>query len=67
MTIELRSVYPEIEPFETGMLDVGDGHQVYWERFGTKGAKPAVFVHGGRAVRLAPAIAASSIPLSMTC
>ncbi|MEC9463062.1 MAG: prolyl aminopeptidase, partial [Pseudomonadota bacterium] len=38
---------PEIEPFETGMLDVGDGHQIYWERFGTKGAKPAVFLHGG--------------------
>jgi proline iminopeptidase len=44
---ELRSLYPEIEPFETGMLDVGDGHIVYWERVGTKGAKPAVFLHGG--------------------
>ncbi|MGE8103432.1 prolyl aminopeptidase [Allorhizobium sp. NPDC080224] len=47
MTTELRGVYPEIEPFETGMLDVGDGHQIYWERFGTRGAKPAVFLHGG--------------------
>ena len=47
MTNELRGFYPEIEPFETGMLDVGDGHQIYWERFGTKGAKPAVFLHGG--------------------
>lgn len=47
MTTELRGVYPEITPFETGMLDVGDGHQIYWERFGTKGAKPAVFLHGG--------------------
>lgn len=47
MTTELRGFYPEIEPFETGMLDVGDGHQIYWERFGTKGAKPAVFLHGG--------------------
>jgi proline iminopeptidase len=44
---ELRSYYPEIEPFETGMLDVGDGHTIYWERVGTKGAKPAVFLHGG--------------------
>jgi len=42
-----RSLYPEIEPFETGMLDVGDGHTIYWERVGTKGAKPAVFLHGG--------------------
>ena len=43
----LRGLYPEIEPFESGMLDVGDGHQIYWERVGTKGAKPAVFLHGG--------------------
>ena len=44
---QLRSLYPEIEPFETGFLDTGDGHRVYWERVGTKGAKPAVFLHGG--------------------
>ena len=44
---ELRGLYPEIEPFETGYLDTGDGHQVYWERAGTKGGKPAVFLHGG--------------------
>ncbi|GAA2850476.1 prolyl aminopeptidase [Aminobacter aminovorans] len=47
MSDELRSLYPEIEPFDSGMLDVGDGHQVYWERSGTKGGKPAVFLHGG--------------------
>ncbi|MBF2716620.1 prolyl aminopeptidase [Agrobacterium vitis] len=44
---ELRTLYPEIEPFETGFLDVGDGHVIHWERVGTKGAKPAVFLHGG--------------------
>ena len=44
---ELRSLYPEIEPFETGFLETGEGHRVYWERVGTKGAKPAVFLHGG--------------------
>ena len=44
---ELRTLYPEIEPFEHGMLDVGDGHQLYWERCGTRGARPAVFLHGG--------------------
>nr|CAD6419796.1 prolyl aminopeptidase [Rhizobium sp. Q54] len=43
----LRTLYPEIEPYATGMLDVGDGHSIYWERIGTKGAKPAVFLHGG--------------------
>jgi proline iminopeptidase len=44
---ELRSLYPEIEPFESGFLETGEGHRVYWERVGTKGAKPAVFLHGG--------------------
>ncbi len=44
---ERRTLYPPIEPFETGMLDVGDGHTLYWERCGTRGTKPAVFLHGG--------------------
>ncbi|MGB2176351.1 MAG: prolyl aminopeptidase [Hyphomonas sp.] len=43
----LRTLYPEIEPFETGFLETGDGHRIYWERVGTRGAKPAVFLHGG--------------------
>ena len=47
MTSDLRGFYPEIEPYETGFLDVGDGHTIYWERVGTRGAKPAVFLHGG--------------------
>jgi len=42
-----RTLYPEIEPYETGMLEVGDGHALYWERAGTPGAKPAVMLHGG--------------------
>jgi proline iminopeptidase len=50
----LRTLYPEIEPFETGFLDVGDGHTIYWERVGTKGAKPAVFLHGGPGGGIAP-------------
>ena len=54
MSTELRGFYPEIEPFETGFLDVGDGHSVYWERFGTKGAKPAVFLHGGPGGAISP-------------
>lgn len=42
-----RSLYAPIEPFASGMLDVGDGHSIYWERCGTPGGKPAVFLHGG--------------------
>lgn len=44
---QFRTLYPTIEPYETGMLDVGDGHSIYYERSGKKGGKPAVFLHGG--------------------
>ena len=43
----LRTLYAPIEPFDSGMLDVGDGHQVYWEMAGNPEGKPAVFLHGG--------------------
>ncbi|MEX6505479.1 prolyl aminopeptidase [Jiella sp. M17.18] len=52
---DLRGLYPEIEPYESGMLDVGDGHRIYWERCGTRGAKPAVFLHGGPGGGFSPA------------
>lgn len=42
-----RTLYPPIEPYETGLLSVGDGHSVYYERSGKAGGKPAVFLHGG--------------------
>ncbi|MBX7534343.1 prolyl aminopeptidase [Qipengyuania sp. GH1] len=50
-----RTLYPEIEPYETGMLDVGEGHSLYYERVGTPGAKPAVFMHGGPGGGMSPA------------
>ena len=50
----LRTLYPEIEPFDSGMHHVGDGHTIYWERCGTKGAKPAVFLHGGPGGTISP-------------
>lgn len=40
-------LYPEIEPDEQGMLDVGDGNLVYWETCGNPEGKPAVVLHGG--------------------
>jgi len=45
--MERRELYPEIEPYESGMLDVGDGQQIYWELCGNPGGKPVVFLHGG--------------------
>jgi len=40
-------LYPEIEPYDHGMLDVGDGNLVYWETCGNPRGKPAVVLHGG--------------------
>ena len=54
MTEALRTLYPEIEPYASGHLDVGDGHVIYWERVGTPGAKPAVFLHGGPGGGISP-------------
>ncbi|GAB3731513.1 prolyl aminopeptidase [Nocardiopsis nanhaiensis] len=43
----MRTLYSPIEPYDTGMLDVGDGHRVYWELCGNPAGKPVVFLHGG--------------------
>ncbi len=44
---ERRTLYPDFAPYRTGMLDVGDGHSLYWELSGNPDGKPAVFLHGG--------------------
>lgn len=43
----LRTFYPEIEPYRTGMLGVGRDHQLFWEACGNPKGKPVVFLHGG--------------------
>ncbi len=53
----MAELYPPIEPYEAGMLDVGDENLVYWEACGNPDGKPALVVHGGPrpAVDCAPA------------
>jgi proline iminopeptidase len=43
----MTDAYPETEPYERGMLEVGDGNLVYWETCGDPDGKPAVVLHGG--------------------
>ena len=43
----MAEAYPPIEPYDHGMLDVGDGNLVYWETCGNPDGKPALVVHGG--------------------
>ena len=54
MTSRMRSLYPPIAPYDSGRLDVGDGHVIHYERVGTPGAKPAVFLHGGPGGGISP-------------
>lgn len=39
--------YPSVEPYDQGMLDLGDGHHLYWECSGNPSGEPALFLHGG--------------------
>jgi proline iminopeptidase len=38
---------PAVEPYETGMLDTGDGNSIYWEACGNPDGLPALILHGG--------------------
>ena len=50
----MRALHPPVTPYATGTLAVGDGHVLAWERCGTPGATPAVFLHGGPGGGIAP-------------
>ena len=39
--------FPPIEPYDSGALDVGDRHRIYWECCGNPTGRPALFLHGG--------------------
>jgi len=42
-----RTLYPEIEPYDSGMLAVSSLHTLYYEQCGNPHGKPVVFLHGG--------------------
>jgi proline iminopeptidase len=43
----MSGLYPEIEPYAQGMLEVGGDDLVYWEVCGNHSGKPAIVLHGG--------------------
>src|SRR5947207_13368235 len=61
---ELRTLYPDIEPFDTGRLRVSPvhelyehkpfGHELYYEQCGNPEGQPVVFLHGGPGAGLIP-------------
>jgi len=43
----MRTLYPAIEPYDTGTLRVDDRHVLYYEQCGNPQGKPVVLLHGG--------------------
>ncbi|MGI8555118.1 MAG: prolyl aminopeptidase [Pyrinomonadaceae bacterium] len=43
----MKTLYPEIEPFDAGMLKVSDIHEIFYERVGNPEGIPVIFLHGG--------------------
>lgn len=43
----LDTLYPKIEPYESGLLEAGPLHHLYWEQCGNPRGVPVVFLHGG--------------------
>lgn len=37
----------DFEPFDSGFLDVGNGHHIYYEQIGVSTGVPVLFLHGG--------------------
>ncbi|AKH37412.1 MULTISPECIES: prolyl aminopeptidase [Nitrosomonas] len=47
-------LYPEIEPYQQGMLPVDARHTLYWEQSGNPNGLPVLFLHGGPGAGSAP-------------
>jgi proline iminopeptidase len=43
----MAALYSPVEPYEAGLLEVGDGQRIYWEACGNAAGKPALVLHGG--------------------
>lgn len=57
MTDKTRGVAErDLEPFDSGTLEVGSGHALYWEQYGTPQGVPVVYLHGGPGSGCTPGI-----------
>ena len=50
----MSDFFPEIEPYNKGMLKVSELHTLYWEECGNPEGRPVVFLHGGPGGGVAP-------------
>src|SRR6202035_1135585 len=40
-------LYPSVEPYNTGRLQVSPVHEIYFEESGNPTGRPVIFLHGG--------------------
>lgn len=50
----MSQLYPAIKTYQTEMLDVGDGHNIYLEQSGNPNGIPVLYLHGGPGAGLSP-------------
>ena len=50
----LKTLYPAVEPYDSGHIRVSPVHQLYYEQCGVPNGKPVVFLHGGPGAGLVP-------------
>jgi len=50
-----NDLYPPLEPFASGHLDLDGRHRMYWEQSGNPSGTPVVFLHGGPGAGSTPA------------
>ena len=53
-TKPVQPLFPAIEPFEAGMLDLETPHRMYYEQSGNPRGVPVVFLHGGPGAGASP-------------
>lgn len=49
-------LYPQVDPFDQRMIDVGDGHRLYVEQAGHPEGQPVIVLHGGPGGGCSPAM-----------
>jgi proline iminopeptidase len=54
MIADMRELYPPIEPYDHGRLQVSPVHNIYYEQCGNPEGQPVVFLHGGPGGGLVP-------------
>lgn len=47
MLMNREQLFPPIDPFDSGRLELDGGHVMYWEQSGNPKGVPVVFLHGG--------------------